>query len=200
MCRLRWCNTDLGANVLSWPRLIQENKRFSQLAPVACGLPAENYDGVLAQHLVDCNWTVHHVTDKCLYDHSPSPQVRSPLAVQGSSCCQLMCVASRHTYCACKYFVANAFALILQHFQPRLTQHCRPPACHMQIMQETGTCSIIQLSPFRHVASLALVHEAVCSVSIVSVACNHTFSTICGSQLIHVLRALTQGVTHMTNM
>ncbi|DBB10253.1 TPA: hypothetical protein ACH3X3_001818 [Trebouxia sp. C0006] len=71
---LRWCNTDLGANVLNWPRLIQENKRFSQLAPVACGLPAENYDGVLAQHLVDSNWTVHHVTDKCLYDHSPSPQ------------------------------------------------------------------------------------------------------------------------------
>ena len=83
VCRLRWCNTDLGANVLSWPSLTQENKRFSQLAPVACGLPAENYDGVLAQHLMDCNWTVHHVTDKCLYDHSPSPQVRTPLTAQG---------------------------------------------------------------------------------------------------------------------
>lgn len=63
--------------MLNWPRLIQENKRFSQLAPVACGLPAENYDGVLAQHLVDSNWTVHHVTKKCLYDHSPSPQVNA---------------------------------------------------------------------------------------------------------------------------
>ena len=74
-CRLRWCHTVFGANILSWPRLIQEDKRFSQLGPVACGLAAEHYDGVLAHHLVDSNWTVHHVTDKCLYDHSPSPQV-----------------------------------------------------------------------------------------------------------------------------
>lgn len=71
---LRWCHTDLGANILSWPRLIQENKRFSQLGPIACGLSAEHFDGVLAKHLVDSNWTVHHITDKCLYDHSPSPQ------------------------------------------------------------------------------------------------------------------------------
>ena len=75
VCRLRWCHTDLGANILSWPRLIQENKRFSQLGPIACGLSAEHFDGVLAKHLVDSNWTVHHITDKCLYDHSPSPQV-----------------------------------------------------------------------------------------------------------------------------
>lgn len=71
---LRWCHTDLGANVLSWPRLLHEGKRFSQLAPIACGLSAEHFDGVLAHHLVDSNWTVHHVTDSCLYDHSPSPQ------------------------------------------------------------------------------------------------------------------------------
>ena len=74
-CRLRWCHTDLGANVLSWPRLIQEDKRFSQLGPIACGLSAEHFDGVLAHHLLDSNWTVHHVTSSCLYDHSPSPQV-----------------------------------------------------------------------------------------------------------------------------
>ena len=74
-CRLRWCHTDLGANILSWSRLIQEDKRFSQLAPIACGLSAEHFDGVLAHHLVDSNWTIHHVTDSCLYDHSPSPQV-----------------------------------------------------------------------------------------------------------------------------
>lgn len=77
-CRLRWCHTDLGANVLSWPRLIQEDKRFSQLAPISCGLSAEHFDGVLAHHLVDSNWTVHHVTNSCLYDHSPSPQVCAP--------------------------------------------------------------------------------------------------------------------------
>lgn len=74
-CRLRWCHTDLGANILSWPRLIQEDKRFSQLGPIACGLSAEHFDGVLAHHLLHSNWTVHHVTNSCLYDHSPSPQV-----------------------------------------------------------------------------------------------------------------------------
>jgi hypothetical protein len=30
--RLRWCHTDLGANVMRWPRLIAENRRFGFLA------------------------------------------------------------------------------------------------------------------------------------------------------------------------
>lgn len=30
--RLRWCHTDLGANVMRWPRLMAENRRFGFLA------------------------------------------------------------------------------------------------------------------------------------------------------------------------
>lgn len=74
-CRLKWCHTDLGANAYKWPKLIQEDHRFSQLGPVACGLPAEHYDGVMVHRLTDAGWRVEHVQDKCLYDHSPSPQV-----------------------------------------------------------------------------------------------------------------------------
>lgn len=72
---MRWCHTDLGANVYRWPKLIQEKHRLGQLAPFACGLPAENYDGVLVHRLVEAGWQVEHVQNKCLYDHSPSPQV-----------------------------------------------------------------------------------------------------------------------------
>ena len=80
-CRLKWCHTDLGANAYKWPKLIQEDHRFSQLGPVACGLPAEHYDGVMVHRLVDAGWRVEHVQDKCLYDHSPSPQVDTGVSV-----------------------------------------------------------------------------------------------------------------------
>ena len=103
LCRLRWCHTDLGANILSWPRLIQEDKRFSQLGPIACGLSAEHFDGVLAHHLVDANWTVHHVTNSCLYDHSPSPQVC--VLSQKLPCrtvhCHRTCLARQRCCCRC---------------------------------------------------------------------------------------------------
>ncbi len=29
--KLKWCQTDLGANVMRWPRLIRENRRFGDL-------------------------------------------------------------------------------------------------------------------------------------------------------------------------
>lgn len=30
--RLKWCHTDLGANVMRWPRLVAEHRRFGFLA------------------------------------------------------------------------------------------------------------------------------------------------------------------------
>lgn len=47
-CRMQWCQTDLGANVYSWQRLLAEGRRFSAPGPEAEGLGAEHYDGVLA--------------------------------------------------------------------------------------------------------------------------------------------------------
>ena len=82
--------------MLSWPRLMQEDKRFSQLGPIACGLSAEHYDGVLAHHLVDSNWTTHHVTNKCLYDHSPSPQVSALQLATAASYCSFNCSLVAH--------------------------------------------------------------------------------------------------------
>ena len=38
------------------------------------GLPAEHFDGILAQSLVLEGWPSNHV-HQCLLDHSPSPQV-----------------------------------------------------------------------------------------------------------------------------
>ena len=67
---------------------MQEDQRLGQLAPFACGLPAESYDGVLVHRLIDVGWRLEHVQDKCLYDHSPSPQVRQ---CSRSSCPGLLC-------------------------------------------------------------------------------------------------------------
>jgi hypothetical protein len=50
--RLKWCQTDLGANVFNWPRLVAENRRFGTLAAESGGLTADNFDGVLVQKLV----------------------------------------------------------------------------------------------------------------------------------------------------
>ena len=99
---LRWCQTDLGANALRWRRWMREGRRFGGMAakcatgPIlpmdgiestvvwrltvkyfvsrADGLPAEHFDGILAQALVAEGWPVKRV-HQCLFDHSPSPQV-----------------------------------------------------------------------------------------------------------------------------
>lgn len=71
---LRWCHTDLGANVLHWPKLLAGNHRFGELAPFAGGLSAEHFDGVLVHKLLVQNWVVAHLNSSCLCDHSPSPQ------------------------------------------------------------------------------------------------------------------------------
>ena len=34
--KLRWCQTDLGANALRWPRLLREGRRFGNMA-AQCG-------------------------------------------------------------------------------------------------------------------------------------------------------------------
>ncbi|KAK9840401.1 hypothetical protein WJX74_009271 [Apatococcus lobatus] len=72
--KLQWCHTDLGANAFNFKRLIAEDRRFGALAQHSNGLTADHYDGVMAQAMLNTGWKVRHVTDKCLFDHSPSPQ------------------------------------------------------------------------------------------------------------------------------
>lgn len=72
--KLQWCHTDLGANAFNFKRLMAEDKRFGALAQHSNGLTADHYDGVMAQSMLNTGWKVRHVTDKCLFDHSPSPQ------------------------------------------------------------------------------------------------------------------------------
>eukprot|EP00884_Botryococcus_braunii_P001944 jgi/Botrbrau1/11750/Bobra.0195s0075.1 len=72
--KLKWCQTDLGANVFNWPRLVAENRRFGTLSAESGGLTADNFDGVLVQKLVSEGWRTHNINDSCLFDHSPSVQ------------------------------------------------------------------------------------------------------------------------------
>jgi len=51
-CRLIWCQTDLGANALNWPKLVSEDRRFGGLAAVAGNLTADHFDGVMAETLL----------------------------------------------------------------------------------------------------------------------------------------------------
>ena len=122
-CRARWCHTDLGANVYRWPKLIEQDQRLGQLAPYACGLPAENYDGVLMHRLIDIGWQLEHVQDKCLYDHSPSPQVWHPQSTL--SCCWTMKLHSSQI----------AYAL-----QQQLRSHVKS---WVKLRQQTGQASAL---------------------------------------------------------
>ncbi|KAK9822636.1 hypothetical protein WJX81_002024 [Elliptochloris bilobata] len=70
---MQWCHTDLGANALSWPRLMREGLRLGA-AGDSEDMAADHNDGLLAHSLLDAGWRVHHVRDACLFDHSPSPQ------------------------------------------------------------------------------------------------------------------------------
>ena len=49
---MNWCHTDLGANVLRWPRLMQEDRRFGVLGPKANGMSAEHFDGIMVMDLL----------------------------------------------------------------------------------------------------------------------------------------------------
>ncbi len=51
-CRLAWCNTDLGANALNWPRLLREDRRLGGMAGEAGELAADHFDGALAESLL----------------------------------------------------------------------------------------------------------------------------------------------------
>lgn len=50
---MQWCHTDLGANALSWPRLMREDRRLGAMEGDAGELAADHFDGVLAQTLLD---------------------------------------------------------------------------------------------------------------------------------------------------
>ena len=103
ICRLRWCHTDLGANVLHWPKLLAGNHRFGELAPFAGGLSAEHFDGVLVHKLLVQNWVVAHLNSSCLCDHSPSPQVKIalPLLAIGKMTQQCLQMSSDATASLC---------------------------------------------------------------------------------------------------
>lgn len=52
VCRLIWCQTDLGANALNWPKLLLEERRFGGLASEAGNFTADHFDGIMAETLV----------------------------------------------------------------------------------------------------------------------------------------------------
>lgn len=72
--KLSWCQTDLGANAISFPKFMQEARMFGSLHQEAGGLGADHFDGILAETLVAAGWKVARVTSKCLFSHSPNPQ------------------------------------------------------------------------------------------------------------------------------
>lgn len=49
--RMRWCHTDLGANVFRWPRLLKEDRRLGSPAANAQEHQAEHFDGLFANTL-----------------------------------------------------------------------------------------------------------------------------------------------------
>lgn len=74
--RLRWCHTDLGSFALRAARFQAEGRGFGLgLRPAAApDMSAEHADGQLVAALVqDLGWRAAHVTDACLFSHSPSP-------------------------------------------------------------------------------------------------------------------------------
>ena len=71
--RLRWCHTDLGTNVLNYPRFVREQRRFGGLQAVAGeGVTADHFDGIMAQDLIRGGWRVRNLEGVCLFEHSPS--------------------------------------------------------------------------------------------------------------------------------
>eukprot|EP00775_Hariotina_reticulata_P012502 gene12502-12637_t len=72
---LRWCQTDLAANVYWWPRFVADDMLFGVLDS---GRGA-NHDGFMAEVVVKRSWKVAHVPGRCLVEHSPSPQLCASL-------------------------------------------------------------------------------------------------------------------------
>jgi hypothetical protein len=48
---MEWFKTDLGSNVMRASRLLREDRRYALQGPMAYGLPAEHFDGILAASL-----------------------------------------------------------------------------------------------------------------------------------------------------
>ena len=48
---MHWCHTDLGANVLRWPRFVAEDHRFGSMKAKAGGMSAEHFDGIMMMSL-----------------------------------------------------------------------------------------------------------------------------------------------------
>lgn len=48
---MRWCHTDLGANVFRWPRLVKEDRRLGSPAANAQEHQAEHFDGLFADSI-----------------------------------------------------------------------------------------------------------------------------------------------------
>jgi hypothetical protein len=72
---LKWCQTDLGAAALNFRRFQEENRKFGDIVnhdPFHRLLGADSADGVMMETLVYDGWKVAHVTDTCLFVHSPS--------------------------------------------------------------------------------------------------------------------------------
>ncbi|KDD76615.1 hypothetical protein H632_c160p2 [Helicosporidium sp. ATCC 50920] len=72
--RLRWCHTDLGANVLRRSRFYDEGRSFGLQRSGGLGLGPAHADGLLAQELVQAGWRVKRVADGCHFSHAPNPQ------------------------------------------------------------------------------------------------------------------------------
>ncbi|EFJ52303.1 hypothetical protein VOLCADRAFT_102964 [Volvox carteri f. nagariensis] len=68
---MRFCQTDLAASAYRLERLLAENRLFGELDPG--GSHGAN-DGIMAQTILTAGWKVHYVRDRCLVNHSPSPQ------------------------------------------------------------------------------------------------------------------------------
>ena len=69
-----WCmnnvgtvsRTDLGANILNWPRLMKAGVRFMHFRQT------DEQDGLMMEHLTKMGWKSKHVKD-CLLEHNPNP-------------------------------------------------------------------------------------------------------------------------------
>lgn len=71
--RLRWCQSDLGAAAIRWPRFIIEGRRFSEPDTIV-DLDDEHFDGLTMEALLEGGWRAAHVSDACLFVHAPSMQ------------------------------------------------------------------------------------------------------------------------------
>ena len=67
MCRLIWCQTDLGANALNWPRLVAEDRRYGGLAAEAGNLTADHFDGIMAETLAGAGKLCRKALDASQY-------------------------------------------------------------------------------------------------------------------------------------